>query len=149
MGFFSQLARDIGNDAKVASERGSSAEFSGWIDTGSYVLNAQVSGTIYGGLPNNKISALAGAEATGKTYYALGLARHFQNTHTNAGIYYYDTESATTADMMVARGIDPERVLISEPLYIQQFNHMISKTCLLYTSPSPRDRQKSRMPSSA
>ena len=25
----------------------------------------------------------------------------------------------------------------------------IKKTCLLYTSPSPRDRQKSRMPSSA
>ena len=25
----------------------------------------------------------------------------------------------------------------------------IYKTCLLYTSPSPRDRQKSRMPSSA
>ena len=24
-----------------------------------------------------------------------------------------------------------------------------SRTCLLYTSPSPRDRQKSRMPSSA
>ena len=24
-----------------------------------------------------------------------------------------------------------------------------TKTCLLYTSPSPRDRQKSRMPSSA
>ena len=24
-----------------------------------------------------------------------------------------------------------------------------SETCLLYTSPSPRDRQKSRMPSSA
>ena len=27
--------------------------------------------------------------------------------------------------------------------------HHISNTCLLYTSPSPRDRQKSRMPSSA
>ena len=25
----------------------------------------------------------------------------------------------------------------------------LEKTCLLYTSPSPRDRQKSRMPSSA
>ena len=25
----------------------------------------------------------------------------------------------------------------------------LHKTCLLYTSPSPRDRQKSRMPSSA
>ena len=28
-------------------------------------------------------------------------------------------------------------------------NRGILKTCLLYTSPSPRDRQKSRMPSSA
>ena len=28
-------------------------------------------------------------------------------------------------------------------------NGMLSKYCLLYTSPSPRDRQKSRMPSSA
>ena len=27
--------------------------------------------------------------------------------------------------------------------------YYISNTCLLYTSPSPRDRQKSRMPSSA
>src|SRR5674476_1708910 len=28
-------------------------------------------------------------------------------------------------------------------------NYAYSNTCLLYTSPSPRDRQKSRMPSSA
>ena len=28
-------------------------------------------------------------------------------------------------------------------------NKQIDKSCLLYTSPSPRDRQKSRMPSSA
>ena len=27
--------------------------------------------------------------------------------------------------------------------------HYVVKSCLLYTSPSPRDRQKSRMPSSA
>ena len=29
------------------------------------------------------------------------------------------------------------------------FAPMVNKDCLLYTSPSPRDRQKSRMPSSA
>ena len=28
-------------------------------------------------------------------------------------------------------------------------NYLIDVSCLLYTSPSPRDRQKSRMPSSA
>ena len=30
-----------------------------------------------------------------------------------------------------------------------KFEYIITKSCLLYTSPSPRDRQKSRMPSSA
>ena len=44
-------------------------------------------------------------------------------------------------------------------LFLPQFELLISdekeeisvlaNTCLLYTSPSPRDRQKSRMPSSA
>ena len=29
------------------------------------------------------------------------------------------------------------------------YNYSDNSTCLLYTSPSPRDRQKSRMPSSA
>ena len=32
---------------------------------------------------------------------------------------------------------------------LQAFGTGIEITCLLYTSPSPRDRQKSRMPSSA
>ena len=32
---------------------------------------------------------------------------------------------------------------------IKVFHDAIDNVCLLYTSPSPRDRQKSRMPSSA
>ena len=42
------------------------------------------------------------------------------------------------------RGFEPEDVLADFKEY--QPDAMI---CLLYTSPSPRDRQKSRMPSSA
>ena len=34
-------------------------------------------------------------------------------------------------------------------LYDEDGNKLIDYICLLYTSPSPRDRQKSRMPSSA
>ena len=33
--------------------------------------------------------------------------------------------------------------------YLDGYGKVISRSCLLYTSPSPRDRQKSRMPSSA
>ena len=32
---------------------------------------------------------------------------------------------------------------------LEKINREYDKACLLYTSPSPRDRQKSRMPSSA
>ena len=38
---------------------------------------------------------------------------------------------------------------LCEPSLLQNFGANVSFTCLLYTSPSPRDRQKSRMPSSA
>ena len=38
------------------------------------------------------------------------------------------------------------RLMKKEKLLLQKYG---SKPCLLYTSPSPRDRQKSRMPSSA
>ena len=35
------------------------------------------------------------------------------------------------------------------PAYEEAMEKIEAKICLLYTSPSPRDRQKSRMPSSA
>ena len=38
---------------------------------------------------------------------------------------------------------------ISWPIQDMDCPHCASEACLLYTSPSPRDRQKSRMPSSA
>ena len=38
---------------------------------------------------------------------------------------------------------------LAEPLHLRTLDLAADKPCLLYTSPSPRDRQKSRMPSSA
>ena len=40
--------------------------------------------------------------------------------------------------------IDPKEVIV-----IHQAEEGVAKHCLLYTSPSPRDRTRSRMPSSA
>ena len=50
----------------------------------------------------------------------------------------------SSTDMKLKAGI------VSEPgNVINVLDFTQSKICLLYTSPSPRDRQKSRMPSSA
>ena len=123
--FLNSLVKQIGDEyTTIASDRKSSAEFSGTIDTGSYVLNGLFSGSIYGGVSNNKITALAGETATGKTFFALGLVRRFLETHENGIVAYFDTESAVTADMMEQRQIDTTRVIKSEPDTIQKFRHV-------------------------
>jgi len=107
----------------LLADGGNSAEFSGWIDTGSYILNALVSGSLYGGVPNNKVVALAGEQATGKTFFALGMVKNFLEQNPDAGTIYYDTEAAVTKDMMETRGIDTNRLIVSEPQTIQQLRH--------------------------
>ena len=64
--YLQNLLSKINNpDASIVADGIDGADVTGFIDTGSYVLNALLSGSIYGGLPNNKISCLAGDPATG------------------------------------------------------------------------------------
>lgn len=123
--FFTELAVSIKDeDTDIAGK--SAAEFDGWLDTTSYALNAQVSGSIYGGIPNNKVTAIAGDPATGKTFFALSMMTNFLRDNPTGGVVYFDTEAAVTRQMMVDRGIDADRVIISQPVTVQQFRH----TCL-------------------
>lgn len=123
--FLSGLVKDLADeDTTIAAEGKSSAEFSGTVDTGSYVLNAVMSGSIYGGVANNKITVFAGESATGKTFFVLGVMKQFLETHRDAVVIYFDTESAVTNQMMQQRGIDTKRVVKSEPESIQKFRHV-------------------------
>lgn len=120
---FKDIIELLGKDSDIimADEEASSAEFTGWLDTGSYVLNALFSGSMYGGIPNNKVTGLAGESATGKTFFALGLVSSFLHNNKNGGVVYFDSEAAVTKEMMTNHGIDAKRVAISEPVSIQDF----------------------------
>jgi RecA/RadA recombinase len=109
------------DNTNILSEGGNSSEFSGSIDTGSYILNAVLSGSIYGGVPNSKITAFAGESATGKTFFVLGVLKTFLDQNPKGGVIYFDTEAAVTKRMMTDRGIDVSRVVISEPQSIEEF----------------------------
>jgi len=99
-----------------------SSEFTGYIDTGCYALNALCSGLIYGGIPNNQCTSFVGESAVGKTYIALGVVKYFlENASDNAGVFYCDTEAAVRKQMLVDRGIDPSRVLRTEAITIEEF----------------------------
>ena len=114
--FFRDLVEDIKDeDTAIAADGVGSAEFTGTIDTGSYILNAAISGSIYGGVPNNKITAFAGESATGKTFFVLGIVKAFLDANPEGGVMYYDTEAAVTRQMMEQRGIDTTRVIVAEP----------------------------------
>lgn len=143
--FFRNLAEDIKDeDTRIAADGLSSGEFSGTIDTGSYLLNAVLSGSIYGGVPNNKVTAFAGESATGKTFFVLGVVTQFLKDNPDGGVVYYDTEAAVTKTMMEARGVDTRRVIIAEPDTIERFRTHVLKTLETYEK-TPKEKRPPMM----
>ena len=86
MSFLNDIVKDIGNEyAGLVSDGIAAGDVSSFVDTGSYLFNALVSGSIFGGLPSNKITAIAGESSSGKTFFTLSVVRHFLDTDPNAG----------------------------------------------------------------
>jgi len=122
--FLKTIIKNSGNEyAGIASDGIEGSDVTGFIDTGSYVFNALLSGSLYGGIPNNKIMALAGESATGKTYFALGMCKKFLDDNPDGVVLYFDTEQAITSDMISERGMDPSRVAIFPVATVETFRH--------------------------
>ena len=139
--FFRNLVEQIKDeDTTIAADGKGAAEFSGTIDSGSYILNAVLSGSLYGGVPNNKITAFAGESATGKTFFVLGIVKSFLDKNPNAGVVYYDTEAAVTRAMMEDRGIDTQRVILAQMDTVQKFRHHALKMIESYEKTKEKDR---------
>ena len=122
------LIKESGNKyASIVEDGISGSDVKGFVDTGSYIFNALLSGSIYGGIPNNKVVALAGESATGKTYFALGVVHKFLSDNPEGVVLYFDTEQAVTSDMIKDRGIDPSRVGIMPVPTVEEFRHQAIK----------------------
>ena len=122
--FLKSIIKSSGNEyAGIASDGIEGSDVTGFIDTGSHVFNALLSGSLYGGIPNNKIMALAGESATGKTYFALGMCKKFLDDNPDGVVLYFDTEQAITSDMISERGMDPNRVAVFPVATVETFRH--------------------------
>ena len=120
--FLKNVVKEIGNEyATLAADGIEAGDVDSYIDTGSYILNALLSGSIHGGLPSNKITALAGESATGKTYFLMGIVKNFLDANPNAGVIYFESESAVTKQMVIDRGIDPNRMVHVPVTTVQEF----------------------------
>ena len=120
--FLKDVIKETGNEyASLASEGVVGGDVESFIDTGSYAFNALLSGSIYGGLPGSRITAIAGEAATGKTFFALGICKHFLDKDKDAGVIYFESENAVSKDMLEKRGIDSSRVVIMPVATVQEF----------------------------
>ena len=140
--FFTDIAKEIGNEyAGVVSDGVAAGDTSGFIDTGSYLFNAVVSGSIFGGVPSNKITALAGESSTGKTFFCLGIVQHFLESNPDAGVIYFESESAISKEMIEKRNIDSNRMYLVPVTTVQEFRQQAIKIVDKYLAQSEKERK--------
>ena len=142
MSFLDDIAKQIGNDyATMVSDGIAAGDTADFIDTGSYIFNALVSGSIYGGVPSNKITAIAGESSTGKTFFCLGIVQHFLDSNPDAGVIYFESESAISKQMIEDRGIASDRMLIVPVATIEQFRTQACRILDNYVEQPEDNRQ--------
>lgn len=141
MDFMKEMIKASGNSMAGVVEDGVYTDNTGFIDTGSYILNAQLSGSIYGGLPDNKISAIAGESATGKTFFTLGIIKNFLDKDKKSLVFFMESEGAIDKKMMKDRGIDTKRVVIQPVSTIQEFKTQAIKMLDTYVA-LPKDEKR-------
>ena len=120
--FLKDIIKETRNEyASLVADGVEAGDTDTFIDTGSYIFNALLSGSIYGGLPSNKITAIAGESATGKTFFLMGIVKNFLDANPESGVVYFESESAITKQMVIDRGIDPNRMIIVPVTTVQEF----------------------------
>ena len=119
---FKNYSKMVGNEmAQLIDERPLSSDPQRFYDTGSYTMNALISGDMFKGVPEGKITSLAGDPGTGKTFIALSVVKHFLNAHEDAHVIWYDTENAITKSMFTDRNIDYSRFVYSPVATVEDF----------------------------
>ena len=122
--FLKNVIKETGNEyGTIVADGLATADVSGYVDTGSYIFNALVSGSLYGGIPQNKITAIAGESATGKTFFVLGICKAFLESDPEAQVVFFESESAITKEMIESRDIDSSRMVILPVTTVQEFRH--------------------------
>ena len=104
-----------------------------YIPTGNYLLNAQLSGSLFGGYPNTRSIGIAGDSGSGKTFLCLNAVRELQKK--DYFVFYIDTEGAIDRSDYEKFGVDLEKLkylrigLISEvKFFINDFIDTMKET---------------------
>jgi len=139
MDFLKEIVKEIGDEyTQVAADINEDEKF---IDTGSYIFNGLVSGSIFGGVSSNKITAIAGESSTGKTYFSLAVVKNFLDSNPDGYCLYFDTEAAVNKGLLESRGIDMNRLVVVNVVTIEEFRGKALKAVDIYLKTQIEDRK--------
>ena len=139
--FLKDIIKETGNEYASLVSDGASGDTDSFIDTGSYIFNALLGGSIHRGLPSNKITAIAGESATGKTFFVLGMCKNFLDKNPDGGVIFFESESAITKDIVEERGIDSSRMVIMPVTTVQEFRHQSLTVLDKYIEQNVKERK--------
>ena len=121
---------DLNKEMSKISEYGETldkstiSEIDHYIPTGNYHLNACLTGSLFGGYPNNRAVALAGPSGTGKTYLILNAIKQAQKQ--GYSIVFYDSENAVDKSLVEKFGIDPKTFRYEPCNTVQEFRSSVT-----------------------
>ena len=139
MDFLKDIVKEIGDDfTQLAADIDEEERY---IDTGSYIFNAVVSGSIYGGVSSNKITAIAGESSTGKTFFSLAVVKNFLENNPDGYCLYFDTEAAVNKGLLESRGVDLSRLVVVNVVTIEEFRGKALKAVDKYMKMPIEDRK--------
>ena len=139
MDFLKEVVKEIGDEyTQVAADIQENEQY---IDTGSYIFNGLVSGSIYGGVSSNRITAIAGETSTGKTYFSLAVVKNFLDSNPDGYCLYFDTEAAVNKGLLESRGIDLTRLVVVNVVTIEEFRSKALRAVDIYLKTSEEERK--------
>ena len=139
MDFLKDIVKEIGDEYTELASNIDETET--YVDTGSYIFNALVSGSIFGGVSGNKITAIAGETSTGKTFFALAVVKNFLDSNPDGFCLYFDTEAAISKSLLESRGVDTTRLVVVRVVTIEDFRNKALKAVDIYLK-APVDERK-------
>ena len=139
MDFLKDIVKEIGDDyTRLAADIDETETF---VDTGSYIFNGLTSGSIFGGVSGNKITAIAGESSTGKTFFSLAVVKNFLDSNPDGYCLYFDTEAAVNKSLLASRGVDLTRVVVVNVVTIEEFRSKALKAVDIYLKTQAEDRK--------
>src|SRR6056300_625122 len=139
MDFLKEIVKEVGGEyTQLASDIDDSETY---VDTGSYIFNGLVSGSVFGGVSGNKITAIAGESSTGKTFFSLAVVKNFLDSNPDGYCLYFDTEAAVNKSLLESRGVDLNRTVVVNVVTIEEFRSKALKAVDLYMKKAADERK--------